>query len=115
MKAAVHERYGAGNVQVREVERPEAEEDGVLVRVPGTSVNRADWCSVVGKPLVARPMMGGTLRPKEPWLGGDFAGVVEAVGSAVSDFAPGDEVFGVRHGSFAEYVSVPQDGGISRK
>ena len=115
MKAAVHERYGAANVQVREVERPEPDDDGVLVRVRATSVNRADWYSVAGKPLVARPMMGGTLRPKEPWLGGDFAGVVEAVGSSVADFAPGDEVFGMRHGSFAEYVCVPQDGGIARK
>jgi NADPH:quinone reductase-like Zn-dependent oxidoreductase len=115
MKAAIHERYGSEHVEVREVERPEPTEDGVLVRVRAASINRADWYGVAGKPLVARPMMGGVRKPKDPSLGGDFAGVVEAVGAAVTDFRPGDEVFGARHGSLAEYVCVPHDAGIGKK
>jgi NADPH:quinone reductase-like Zn-dependent oxidoreductase len=95
--------------------RPETADDDVLVRVHATSLNRSDWYAMAGKPLVARPMMGGIVKPKDHTLGGDFAGVVEAVGANVTDFAPGDEVFGVRHGAFAEYVCVPQDGGIGRK
>lgn len=115
MKAAVHERYGGAEVvEVRDVPGPELAADGVLVRVRATSVNRSDWYGVAGKPLVARPIMGVT-KPKDQSIGGDFAGVVEAVGAEVTDFTPGDEVFGLRHGAFAEYVCVPHDGGIARK
>jgi NADPH:quinone reductase-like Zn-dependent oxidoreductase len=107
MKALVRHRYGGpGVVRVEEVEQPELEDDRVLVRVRASSLNKADWHELRGRPRVMRPMMGGTLRPKDPQLGTDFAGVVEAVGADVTDLALGDEVFGGRSGAFAEYVSA---------
>jgi NADPH:quinone reductase-like Zn-dependent oxidoreductase len=108
MKALVRHRYGGpGVVQVEEVERPALEDDRVLVRVRASSLNKADWHELRGWPRVLRPLTrGGVLRPKSPLLGRDFAGVVENVGKEVSDLAPGDQVFGVRSGAFAEYVSA---------
>src|SRR4051794_40550879 len=104
MKAAVRVRYG-GPVEIKEVDRPELDDDRVLVRVRASSINRGDYYALVGKPKLARPMMGGVRRPKSPMLGGDFAGVVEAVGADVTEFKPGDEVFGGKTGAFAEYVT----------
>jgi NADPH:quinone reductase-like Zn-dependent oxidoreductase len=104
MKAAVRVRYG-GPVEIKDVERPELEDDRVLVRVRASSINRGDYYALVGKPKLARPMMGGVRRPKSPLLGGDFAGVVESVGAGVTEFKPGDEVFGGKTGAFAEYVT----------
>src|SRR3954470_20430936 len=115
MKAAVHERYGSEHVGGRGGGGAGAAEDGVLIRVRAASINRADWYGVAGKPVVARPMMGGVRKPNDPSLGSDFAGVVEAAGAAVTEFRTGDEVFGARHGSLAEYVCVPHDAGIGRK
>jgi NADPH:quinone reductase-like Zn-dependent oxidoreductase len=116
MKAIVRDRYGPPDVlEVREVEQPECADDGVLVRVRAASVNRVDWYDVTGTPLVARPLTG--LRgPKSRLVGVDFAGSVEAVGKDVTDFQPGDDVFGGRSGgsgSFAEYVCAQK--GIARK
>jgi NADPH:quinone reductase-like Zn-dependent oxidoreductase len=110
MRAAVHERYGA--LGVREVEKPKPGPGELLVRVHATSVNAADWYGFVGRPYVARPMMGFR-RPRSSGLGSDFAGVVEATGEGVRDFAVGDEVFGLRHGAYAEYVVA--DGAVERK
>src|SRR4051794_26970999 len=104
MKAAVRVRYG-GPVEIKEVDRPELDDDRVLVRVRASSINRGDYYALVGKPKLARPMMGGVRRPKSPLLGGDFAGVVESVGAGVTEFKPGDEVFGGKTGAFAEYVT----------
>src|SRR3954469_4999579 len=104
MKAAVRVRYG-GPVEIKDVARPELEDDRVLVRVRASSINRGDYYALVGKPKLARPMMGGVRRPKSPLLGGDFAGVVESVGAGVTEFKPGDEVFGGKTGAFAEYVT----------
>jgi NADPH:quinone reductase-like Zn-dependent oxidoreductase len=87
------------------VENPALVDDGVLVRVHATSVNRGDWYTLRGTPYVARPMVG-LLKPRSELLGGDFAGVVEAVGRDVGDLQVGDEVFGGRNGAFAEYVCV---------
>jgi len=108
MKALVRHRYGGpGVVQVEEVERPTLEDDGVLVRVHASSLNKADWHDLRGWPRLMRPVTrGGVLRPKSVLIGTDFAGVVEAVGKEVTDLGPGDEVFGGRHGAFAEYVSA---------
>jgi NADPH:quinone reductase-like Zn-dependent oxidoreductase len=78
-------------------------DDGVLVRVRAASVNRADWYTFTGRPYVGRPSMG-LRKPKSQLLGTDFAGTVEAVGRDVTEFRPGDEVFGGRSGAFAEYV-----------
>jgi len=103
MKAIVQERYGPPDVlELREVERPELTDDGVLVRVHAASVNRADWYTLEGL-YVGRPQMG-VRRPKSRLIGTDFAGTVEAVGKDVTDFRAGDEVFGGRTGAFAEYV-----------
>jgi NADPH:quinone reductase-like Zn-dependent oxidoreductase len=105
MRAVVRDAYGSPDVlRLEEVERPPLTDDGVLVRVRAASVNRADWYDLAGRPVLARPMMGGIRRPKSRAVGGDFAGVVEAVGKDRDDFAPGDEVFGSRAGAFAEYV-----------
>ena len=113
MKAIVHDRFGSPDVlELRDVEKPEVTDDGVLVRVHASSVNRADWYGLVGRPWFARPAMG-TFRPKQQVLGADFSGIVEAVGKDVSDLKPGEEVFGGRSGAFAEFVNVRQ--GIARK
>src|SRR5436309_15144925 len=107
MKALVRHRYGGpGVVRVEEVEQPTLENDRVLVRVRASSLNKADWHQLRGRPRVMRPMMGGVLRPKSPLIGTDLAGVVEAVGNDVTDLAPGDEVFGGGPGAYAEYVSA---------
>jgi NADPH:quinone reductase-like Zn-dependent oxidoreductase len=106
MWAAVRTCYGTPEaLQLRRVEKPAVADDGVLVRVQAASVNRYDWYALHGRPLIARAEFG-LLKPKTPLIGGDFAGVVEAVGKDVTEFRVGDEVFGCRTGSFAEYVSV---------
>jgi NADPH:quinone reductase-like Zn-dependent oxidoreductase len=97
------ERYG--KVAVHDVEKPAPGEDEVLVRVAASSLNAADWYFFAGRPYVARPMMG-LRRPKSATVGIDFAGTVEAVGSAVEAFRPGDAVFGSGDGALAEYLIV---------
>jgi NADPH:quinone reductase-like Zn-dependent oxidoreductase len=106
MKAIVHHRYGIPDgLELRDVDKPALTDDGVLVRVRASSVNPADWYAVAGRPYVVRPTMG--LRPKQAVPGIDFAGTVEAVGSAVTGLRPGDAVFGgTSSGAFAEYVCV---------
>jgi len=105
MKAVVHHSYGSPDVlQIENVEKPHPEDDEILVRVYASSVNIAEWYGMTG--LFLARLGGGLLRPKDIRLGADFAGVVEAVGKDVSDFKPGDEVFGGRHGAWAEYVTV---------
>ena len=108
MKALVRHRYGGpGVVRVEEVDQPALTDEEVLVRVRASSVNKADWHELRGWPRFLRPVTrNGVLRPKNPLFGSDFAGVVEAVGKDVTDLALGDEVFGVRNGAFAEYVSA---------
>jgi NADPH:quinone reductase-like Zn-dependent oxidoreductase len=108
MRAAVRERWGAPRkvIEIKSLPRPRLLDDQVLVRVRAASINRADYYFCAAPGVLVRPMIGGFLRPKEPAMGGDFAGVVEAVGSAVTGFAPGDEVFGSRSGAFGEYVAA---------
>jgi NADPH:quinone reductase-like Zn-dependent oxidoreductase len=92
-------------LRIDEIARPEPGPDGVLVRVRAASVNRVDWYDVTGRPWIARPITG--LRgPKSPPVGVDFAGTVETVGEDVTDLKPGDDVFGIANGSFAEYACV---------
>ena len=92
-------------LRIDEIARPEPGPDGVLVRVRAASVNRVDWYDVTGRPWIARPITG--LRgPKSPPVGVDFAGTVETVGEDVTDCKPGDDVFGIANGSFAEYACV---------
>ena len=106
MRAAVRRRWGAPEdvVEITEVPKPALADDGVLVRVRAASINRADYYDVAPPGLVVRPMIGGFFRPKRHALGGDFAGVVEAVGKDLTGFALGDAVFGSRTGAFGEYV-----------
>jgi NADPH:quinone reductase-like Zn-dependent oxidoreductase len=106
MKAAVRHSFGSPDViEIEEVDRPTLEDEDVLVRVKASSVNKADWYDLKGKPWVGRFAMGLT-GPKMPRFGTDYAGTVEAVGDAVTDFEPGDEVYGGRTGAYAEYVVV---------
>ena len=106
MKAMVRTRYCAPeDVELQEIEAPGLVDDGVLVRVHASSVNKGDWYFLTGTPLFARAQLG-LFRPKSPLMGSDFAGTVEAVGKDVTGFAPGDRVFGGRTGAFAEYVCV---------
>src|SRR3954462_6341656 len=99
MWAAVRECYGTPDaLQLRRVEKPVWSDDGILVRVHAASVNRYDWYALQGRPFLARAEFG-LLKPKTPLIGGDFAGVVEAVGRAVTDFKVGDEVFGCGTGA----------------
>jgi NADPH:quinone reductase-like Zn-dependent oxidoreductase len=106
MRAIVHDRYGSPHVlELQEIEKPDVADDAVLVRVRAASVNRLDWYGVTGTPYVAR-VLGGLRKPKEPGLGVDFAGTVEAVGKEVTHVRPGDDVYGGRTGAFAEYVAV---------
>src|SRR5436189_470933 len=108
MQAVVRARYGSEDcLALGEVAKPELADDAVLVRVRASSVNRGDWYAMEGKPFAGRAMMG-LRRPKTELIGGDFAGIVEAVGSDVTEFAVGDEVFGVRSGAFADYVAAKQ-------
>ena len=116
MKAIVRKEYGPPDVlQLKEVDKPTPLDSEVLIRVHAASVNASDWELLTGRPLYTR--MWGLLKPKHAILGSDIAGRVEAVGKRVTQFQPGDEVYGetVRGhqwrngGAFAEYVAIPED------
>ena len=111
MKAIVHTQYGSPDVlHIQEVEKPAPNENQVLVRVHAVSLNPAEAHMMSGK-LMARILGGnGLLKPKQTILGADFSGRVEAVGRNVTQFKPGDEVFGRRApNGFAEYVCVSEN------
>ena len=104
MKAIVYTKYGPpGVLQLTELEKPTPKDNQVLVKVHAASVNAMDWRRFTMTPILVR-LMGGLLKPKNTSLGVDLAGQVEAVGATVKQFQPGDEVFGVAPGAFAEYV-----------
>jgi NADPH:quinone reductase-like Zn-dependent oxidoreductase len=115
MTAAVRRRWGRPRdvLELAEVAKPSPLDDEVLVRVRASSVNRSDYYSLGGVAVLMRPMIGGFLRPKDERVGGDFAGIAEAVGKNVTDVQPGDEVYGARTGAFAEYVSATK--AVARK
>src|SRR5664279_3459806 len=109
MKAMVQDTYGSAEVlETREFDQPTIGADQVLVRVRAAGVNPADWAVMRGFPYVARPVYG-LRKPKNPVRGTDVAGQVEAVGTSVTRFRPGDEVFGWCVGAYAEYASVSED------
>ena len=115
MKAIIHTRFGPPDVlELRDVEKPVPAPGEVLVRVRAASVNRADWYGVTGRPWAGR-VSTGFFRPRSERFGVDFAGEVEAVGETVTQFKPGDEVFGGRTGAFAEYVCVRETRAIVPK
>ncbi len=106
MKAVVYEAYGPPDVlRLAEVPKPTPIDDQILIKIRAVSINGSDKENLIGKPLYAR--IGGLQRPRNPILGSDIAGVIEAVGQSHTEFKPGDEVFGEipdYHGGFAEYV-----------
>lgn len=119
MRAIVQDGYGSvDHLSLGEVPPPVPAEDEVLVRVRAASVHPDVWHVVAGRPVVLRLMGSGVRGPRERVPGTDVAGVVESVGSAVTRFTPGDEVFGEtirgiqwsNGGAFAEYATAPEDG-----
>jgi NADPH:quinone reductase-like Zn-dependent oxidoreductase len=109
MKAILFRQYGAPDVlELVDVEKPTPNEDQVLVKVIAAAANPLDWHGMRGEPFIAR-MDNGIRKPKDQRLGADIAGRVEAIGKNITEFKPGDEVFGaVGAGGFAEYVCTRQ-------
>jgi NADPH:quinone reductase-like Zn-dependent oxidoreductase len=105
MKAILFPKYGSPDVlQLAEVDKPTPNENQVLIKVIAAAVNPLDWHRMRGEPFIAR-MGEGLRKPQDPRLGADVAGRVETVGKNVTEFKPGDEVFGaIGAGSFAEYA-----------
>ena len=115
MRAVVYDRYGPPEVlRVEDVERPVPKEDEIFARVHATTVTRTDTGLRSAEYFISR-FVTGLRRPKQRVLGLELAGVVEAVGAGVTEFAVGDEVFGVHAGAYAEYVCVPESGAIAHK
>jgi NADPH:quinone reductase-like Zn-dependent oxidoreductase len=110
MKAIVRDTYGSPDVlELRDIDRPEIADEEVLVRVHAAGVGRDVWHVMTGLPYPIRLAGYGLRAPKNPVIGSDVAGVVEALGKDVSRFQPGDEVFGIGKGSYAEYVCARED------
>jgi NADPH:quinone reductase-like Zn-dependent oxidoreductase len=109
MKAIVQDAYGSPNVlKLADINKPEPGDNEVLVRVHAAGVDRGVWHLMTGLPYLTR-LAFGLRAPKNPVPGMDVAGVVEAVGKNVTRFQPGDEVFGVGKGTFAEYALARED------
>ena len=109
MQAVVQDTYGTAAVlQSREIPKPAIADNEVLVRVHAASIHVGDSILMSGTPYLMR-MAAGLRRPKNPVPGTDVAGIVEAVGAAVTQLRPGDEVFGWCTGAFAEYASASED------
>ena len=115
MKAIVYCDYGLANLKLKEIEKPTPNDDQILVKVHAASVNPYDWHFVEGTPKIMRLMGVGLRKPKDTRLGVDFAGTVEAVGKNVTQFKPGDDVFGGKGGAFAEYVCRRAEGAVALK
>ena len=109
MQAVVQDGYGSADVlRVAKVSLPEIAASEVLVRVHAAGLDRGSWHLMTGTPYLLR-LVFGIRKPKNPVLGRELAGTVVAVGSAVSGFAPGDEVYGIGRGTFAEYAAARED------
>jgi NADPH:quinone reductase-like Zn-dependent oxidoreductase len=113
MKAIVYTKYGPPDVlHLEEVKKPALNEEKVLVKVHAASINASDLHLLKADPFPMRLIGNGFFKPKNTILGVDVAGFVEAIGRNVTQFKPGDavfgDVFGLGSGSFAEYVSVPE-------
>ncbi|TMI25524.1 hypothetical protein E6H36_06585, partial [Candidatus Bathyarchaeota archaeon] len=106
MKAIVRTRFGPPDVlELKDVEKPSPNNPrGVLVKVHASSANPADYYQMSAPIIIRLAMRGGIRRPKDPRLGTDVSGRVESVSDGVTQFKPGDEVFGVADGSYAEYA-----------
>ena len=116
MKAVVYTNYGSPDVlEIRDIKKPVPNDDQVLIKVRTASINPLDWHFMEGTPYIMRAMGVGLRKPKDPRLGVDYAGTVEAVGKNVTQFKPGDEVLGGKSGAFAEYVCARADRAIVLK
>lgn len=115
MKAIICPKYGSPDVlQLREVAKPIPQTNEVLIKNHAASLNSRDFRILRANPMIMRLMPGGLFRPKIKILGADLAGVVEEVGQGVTQFKPGDEVFGympsaTRRGTLAEYVCAGEN------
>jgi NADPH:quinone reductase-like Zn-dependent oxidoreductase len=110
MKAIVYTKYGPPDVlQLQEIEKPSPKENEILVKVHAASLNALDWRPFTMPLLFVRMMRGGLREPQDKSLGVDIAGRVEAVGATVKQFRPGDAVFGLSKGAFAEYACTTED------
>jgi len=115
MRAVVYDTYGPAEVlHIEEVARPVPKESEVLVKVHASTITRSD-CGYRGADPFFSRVFTGLLRPKQRIAGTELSGVVEEVGSAVTSFAVGDEVFGLRSGANAEYVCVREQGALAHK
>lgn len=113
MKAIVHCEYGSPDVlTLTDVEKPFPSDNQILVRVRAAALNPLDL--TIRGPWLIRPILG-MRKPKDTRLGVDYAGTVEAVGKNVTQFKPGDEVFGGKNGALAEYICVLADRGVTLK
>jgi NADPH:quinone reductase-like Zn-dependent oxidoreductase len=108
MRAIVHDAYGSpDDLELAEISKPEFKDNEVLVRIHATSVNIGDALIIRGKPFLLR-LVYGLRKPKNRVRGTDLSGTVEAVGKDVTEFRPGDAVFGSCKGSFTEYASAEE-------
>ena len=116
MKAVVYTNYGSPDVlEIRDIKKPAPTDDQILIKVRAASINPLDWHFIEGTPKIMRVLGVGLRKPTDPRLGVDMAGQVEAVGKNVTQFKPGDEVFGGRNGAFAEYVCARADRAVTLK
>src|SRR4051794_5658556 len=116
MKAVVYCEYGPPEVlRLENVAKPVPNDDQILVKIHSASVNPLDWHFVRGTPYIARAMAMGMRKPKSTRLGVDYAGTVEATGKNVTEFKPGDEVFGGKTGAFAQYICARADRSVVLK
>jgi NADPH:quinone reductase-like Zn-dependent oxidoreductase len=108
MKALTQDRYGTAEaVEVRDIDRPDPREGHVLVRVTAAGMDRGAWHFMTGEPYLMRLLGFGFRAPSVAVPGTNFAGVIESVGPGVTEFKPGDEVYGTTRGTFAEYAVAP--------
>jgi NADPH:quinone reductase-like Zn-dependent oxidoreductase len=109
MKAIVYTKYGSPDVlHLEEVEKPAPKDDEVLIKIHAASVNAYDWHFLTADIFLIRLMGGGLLKPQNTRLGSDVAGRIETAGRNIQQFQPGDEVFGMVRGGFAEYACAPE-------
>lgn len=116
MKAVVHTRYGSPDVlQLAEIQKPVPKDNEVLIKIHATTVNRTD-CGFRSAEYFISRFFSGLFKPKKQVLGNEFAGVIEETGKNVSQFQPGDKVFGyndITFGANAEYMIMPENGAMS--
>jgi NADPH:quinone reductase-like Zn-dependent oxidoreductase len=110
MRAIVHRSYGSADVLKSEtIDLPTLDKKQVLIEVHAAALDRGTWHLMTGAPYLIRMLGFGLMKPKQPVPGFDVAGIVRSVGSEVTRFVPGDEVYGIANGSFAEYAAASED------